>query len=157
MKIDILFLIEILKSLLTPIIGITTVCILILQYKTARQKLKLDLYNKRFETYLTVKKFIALMCIESKCDESKRVAFFGQASQDSFLFEDNIQKYIELLAEKAAKKNQLDKQIQSLIGSNNQCGRESAAKNAEKIDIWFGDQFEKAKELFGEYLKITER
>jgi len=51
-------LIQLLSALLTPVIALVTTYIAIQQYRTSRLKFKLELFEKRYDIYQGVKKFI---------------------------------------------------------------------------------------------------
>jgi hypothetical protein len=89
------------SSALKTIEGIATVIIAVyvasigtFQWFTAREKLRLDLYNRRFEVYLRALDFMqALMMWSSIPPEErqpKRIAFIRATRESRFLFADDI-------------------------------------------------------------------
>jgi hypothetical protein len=149
--------INLLSALLTPLIAITTTFIAVQQWRLERYKWRLAIYEKRFETYRAVVEFISLMCTAGDCSEKERVNFLQHASRNYFLFEPDIQGYIEELYKQSAEKSHLDQTILNSRAESQDAYRAQLAQKAANISRWFVGQFDVAKERFGEYLEIHQR
>jgi len=82
------------EEIATVVIAVYVSFIGTLQWITARQKLRLDLYNRRFDVYLVAFDFMqALMMWSSISIEErrpKRIAFIRAVRESRFLFADNL-------------------------------------------------------------------
>lgn len=149
--------IQTLSALLTPLIAISTAYVAYQQWKLARRKWRLDLYDKRFETYRVVTAFISLICRQGKWTDDEWWEFIRAANRNEFLFGAEVRGLIEQLRVKALRKTELEATIQTMLNEPNPDGRKRLAEEARETADWFGKQFDVAKALFGEYLSITER
>lgn len=82
-------------GLLTPIIAIITVSILVSQYYLAKQRWRLDLYNKRFKIYIIVLKHLTLIATSTNLSEYDNFEFIRNAREKEFLFKNDINDFIE--------------------------------------------------------------
>lgn len=148
--------IELLSALLTPVIAVTTTYIAVQQWRLEREKWRLAVYDKRFETYRTVVEFISLMCSAGDCTEEERIKFLQTGSRNYFLFEPDIQTYIDEIYKQSVKKSYLEKTLLT-TGDSQAAYRGQLAQQAADISRWFSAQFDITKQQFGAYLKIHRR
>ncbi len=118
---------------------------------------KLALYDRRFVTYRAVMEFVSHICIHGGCDHSDEITFLQAASRNRFLFESDIQEYIELIYKQSVELNHLEKTIANSRNEGAADYRKLLAEKSGKIREWFGEQFKVAEQKFGEYISITER
>lgn len=144
---------DLLSSLLTPIIAVTTTMIAIVQFRLEKQKWRLALYDKRFETYRAVTEFLSLLCTQGRCEHADEIAYLQRASQNRFLFDQDIQEYIEEIYSQSVKRNHIQKEVD---GAHSEMAGHLALQAAE-LSIWFGKQFKVAESKFAKYIAITER
>jgi len=149
--------IALLSALLTPVIALTTTYIAVQQWRLEREKWRLAVYDKRFETYRAVVEFISLIRAAGDCTEEERIKFLQTASRNYFLFEADIQSYIEEIYKQSVEKSYLEKMILNAPGDSLAAYRGQLAQKAADISRWFGAQFDIAKTRFGAYLKIHQR
>lgn len=89
---------EILSAFLTPVIALIALYIAWMQHKTARNKLNLELYEKRYALYLAAKEFITKIAVSDP--EVFSVAyneFDIKTNSTKFLFKEDVSKYIDTL------------------------------------------------------------
>ncbi|MGP8259925.1 MAG: hypothetical protein ACLQM6_08245 [Acidobacteriaceae bacterium] len=81
------------EGVATVIIAGYVACIGTVQWFTAREKLRLDLYNRRFEVYASTMDYMQTVMVWKLVSEGKRVeqreAFIRAMFESDFLFEDN--------------------------------------------------------------------
>ncbi|MDP2959834.1 MAG: hypothetical protein Q8N71_00290 [candidate division Zixibacteria bacterium] len=68
-------LIQTVSALLVPLIAVVTAWILILQYYLARQRWRLDLYNKRYPVFFATKQYIGNILINAKVTNQELFKF----------------------------------------------------------------------------------
>jgi hypothetical protein len=146
--------IEIFSGFLTPVIAIITVAILILQYFLAKRRWRLDLYDKRYPVYLATMQYLSSVMQKADVTQEEIFNFLRNSKDKEFLFGKDIQEYLDVLYEKG----------QDLSFTNKKLENESIEKERERLLdkrhnllMWFKDQFEISKKLFGEYLKIDKK
>jgi hypothetical protein len=149
--------IQFLSAFLTPLVAIVTTYIAVQQWRLARRRWRLDLYDKRFETYQAVMTFIGNMCLYGTCTDEERLTFYRRAARNRFLFDPDIQKYIDELNTKALEKAHLEQSIQNEMADPSGGVRGVLAKQSGEISHWFVGQFDVAINRFGEYLEIRVR
>lgn len=146
-----MILIEIFQGLLTPIIGIAVIYIAWQQHKTNRDKLRLDLYNKRFEV------FSSLMILLGHIKHRRRVKLeqineFTIATKEKvFLFDEDIETYLQTVKEKVIKLWGAGEAIEGLSEGSE---RNQYAEEIIKLCDWFLKQHKVAVDIFGRYMKF---
>lgn len=93
--------IQVLNGLLTPLIALIAIYIAYQQYKTARNKLKLELYEKRYKFYNDMRKFIIRLNSQPDrvFEELSEISY--SLNEGRFLFDNDLLDYIEDLKKKA--------------------------------------------------------
>ena len=83
---------------LTVIIAAFVALIGFLQYLTARQKAVLDLFDKRFKIYETVKTCVDQVSINpNRFDNERQKEFLKAVNEAYFFFDDDVNSYLERL------------------------------------------------------------
>ena len=125
--------VQVLQAVTVVLIGVAASTIAFLQWWTARQKLVLDLFEKRFQCFIDVRS------IASECFQLGKVTKPGGMNEviarARFLFDSDI--YERLI------------EMHSLVGQL-EVGNETAANRIM-------DQFEKMLPVFNRYLRMTQR
>ena len=148
-------LIDFSSALLTPLLAVIATYIAVQQWRLEKQKWRLSLYDKRFETFRAVVEFIGLVSLKSDCRDDELIEFLQKASRHEFLFEKEIQKYIIVIHQKANELNTAKKLIEAPSQSSNE--REILINRSQAVSQWFLEQIKVAEEKFGKYLSITEK
>lgn len=146
--------IDIFSALLAPVLGVGATTILILQYNLARWRWKLELYNKRYPVYLNTMGFISNITSGTGNNDQLLFTFLREARDKEFLFGKEIQ---EFLIELYKKGNELD--THQKVYKDLPVGEERSRRvdKAGEIKKWFPEQYDTAKKLFAEYLKIDKK
>lgn len=145
-----------LSGLLTPLIAFITVRILFGQYLLARQRWKLDLFDKRFFVYEATRVLIATILDTTDIDDEK-ISIFRQSNRGSeFLFgtDTDIQDHLNLLHSKATQLVSCIKRIDTgEVGSE---GRNADIDTQSKLIKWFEEQQDISVNLFKKHLMLPE-
>lgn len=142
--------IDILTALLTPTIAILGIYIAYQQWYTNRNKLKIDLFDKRFQIFESIKKFIANILTSGKVEDGDAIQFLRDIKSVRFLFEDNAD-ILKLTNEIYTKANKLH----ALEKTESKSSGEDLKKNLDKQDEimkWYQEQLINIDEIFKKYL-----
>ena len=147
---------NIFSSLLTPIIAILAVYIAYQQYLNGKNKLKLELYKKRYLIFKYTKKI--LMQINQNSITAQLGEFIIKSNERKFLFKDDIKDYFAELVKNALDLKHLteDLDIDANKFNNNLTIKtfehsEKVNKRANLID-WFTKEYECIEDRFLIYL-----
>jgi len=86
--------IDILQALFTPAIAFAVGCIAFFQWWTARNRLKLDLFDRRWAVYVAVKQLIADAIAYANVTDEARRKFLVGVQGAKWLFDDRVDRYI---------------------------------------------------------------
>jgi hypothetical protein len=137
-------LLEISKGLLTPAIAIITTYIAFQQWKTNRQKLDLDKYDRRLKVYQEVIKLLSKLSI-TLVSLDELVIFRAAVAEADFLFGPDILEYIEEISSHWKDLGVLQRERQDLT-----------QQEIENHTMWLANQIVKgyAKEKFKKYMNL---
>ena len=154
---SIIFIIEILKGLLTPLIACLTVYIAFQQWKTNKQRLKLDLYDRRIRIYQEVKKIIRSIVRSGVAFNADEILDFRHSVFDAhFLFGEEVIKYLDEIDSRA--NNLCYYVIQTSDRDNDKIKTDEYQKIVDdryKELKWLTDQFRLSKNKFDKYLNLS--
>jgi len=147
--------IQILQGLLTPVIACIAVYIAYQQHKTARYRLRLDLYNKRFNMFNSTKSLLGKIVSMGDVTNEELSDFHRSTAEAIFLFKQDIPDYLGELDKQGSTLQRFEKRIKSsdfsIIGDKE---REEILDKRGEIFSWFTEQFEVCQQKFGEYLNF---
>ena len=146
---------QILSGLLTPVIAMIALYIAYQQFNVNRNKLKLELYEKRYKMYLFIKDFIEHFSINFIFSSSEFRKFNTQANECKYLFDKDINALIK----------NIQKNVLKILALNEQLSRsdlypvdskERQQFDSEKLELmkWFNDLYFDIEEYFMEYLEF---
>lgn len=143
--------IQIFSALLTPVIAITVAVIGYLQWRTNQNKLKLDLFEKRYAIYEGIKDFISAV-VQNGSAESDDLLKFIRSKQDAlFLFKDDKVQYLQKMQKLGTELHVLEMELKEPGAQE----RQKKIERKYELLRWFGDQFENAAMLFSSDLKLN--
>lgn len=124
------------------------------QWKTARDKLQLDRYEKRFRIYNATTDFISVVAwdVSGNICQDQVIKFDMARREAYFLFagDDDLLKFLDDLRQKAQDLATWKQQAKGQgVGSE-------ASKERDRLNNWFHNQFEVAKLRFAPYLSLRE-
>ncbi|SRR6266542_2775022 len=151
---------EILKisqGLLTPIIGLVATYIAWQQWKTNRNKLNLDRYERRLQVYKEVVRFISIGRRDANYNDDELLTFRLKVSEADFLFGEEVSKYIDELHQRAVNLYRWNKEYR-----DDSRPKPEGYNHKEVVDemhkelLWVSSQLEPARNLFKKYLNISQ-
>lgn len=143
----------ILSGFLTPVIAGTMVYIAYRQYKTDRDKLKWNLYDKRMEVFQSLRDLLGYIMREADVSNKELNKFAISIDKGFFLFDSKINDYLSGVRDKCFSLQEHRRKLEDRdLGVVPE--RSRLAKENGEIILWFSRQYEEAKKLFEEHLKI---
>ena len=141
-----------LSGLLTPLIAIITAYIAYRQYKNDNERLKHDLYEKRYAMYSNLMETIASILQEANVDMNTLITFKKSTREAIFLFDDDISSYLDEVYKNGALLRTVNKSLASNLPVGEQ--RTQFADRDHELMVWFSNQFDVAKVKFSKYLSL---
>ncbi len=151
--------IEILKSLLTPLIAIIMVYIAFQQWRTNHLKTRFQLFDLRLKIYNATMDLIFTIITQGIATQEHVLKYDLETVNAKFLFGDDINEYLSSIREKATALKRIHKKIEKMIERNKSKNNEIEEKNnlEDEIFSWFTIQPDKVKDIFSKYLDLSKK
>lgn len=146
-------LIELFTAALSPIIAIAVTLIAYRQFKIENDKLKLDLYEKRFKVYQAIIELLSIIFSKDDISLEEIVQFSIKTNESRFLFEREIPDHIETIRIKAIGLRQLEYKIKQKTNFETS-EMQKKVEESNNLKDWFHDQFKTTNNLFEKYLSF---
>ncbi len=146
-------LIDIISALPSPITAIIVTYVAWQQWRTSRNALKLELFDKRFQIFEKITGFIATILISGKVEYKDTTQFLRDTKSAKFLFNDDV-KITDLIDEICKKANDLE-DLQTELQSINGDVRKENVANQREIKNWYEKKLRDIDEVFKKYLILT--
>jgi hypothetical protein len=147
-------LIEIFSGLLTPTIAIIAVYIAYQQLKTNRDRVRLNLYDKRFKVFRGLMDLLAHIMREGNVTDEALYKFNADTNEARFIFDKEIPDYLQTIYEKAVDIQTKNSELHEPNPQEEK--RAQLAREVAEIKKWMYRQFKVSREMFGKYLKFKE-
>jgi hypothetical protein len=146
---------DITQAILTPLIALIAVYIAYQQYDTNRQKLRLDLYNKRFEVFLGLQNLLLYIGQHADVNSEALYNFEVTTSQSVFIFDKDVSDYLQKVAKKARNLRYQNFKIDSdspflPVGEE----RDKLCEENKDLLLEFMQEFKISEQIFAKSLKI---
>ncbi len=146
--------VELSSALLTPMIAVIGAVIAVFQYKLARSRWRLALYDKRYPVFLSVRDYILFAVQFGQMTREGITKLVRNSIDFGFLFGDEIRDYLEELNKKGEGLKILGDRLEKRLDDKD---RDETLTQMKKITDWFWNQIEESKRLFGAYLRIDKK
>jgi hypothetical protein len=147
--------VDILSAYLTPIIGLTTISILVLQYLLQRYKIRHDLYEPRIKIYRAVYAFLIHAAQNGDVKNEALADLIQNTAEARFLFRGKIKKHIDLMYNKGLQMQLINQRLRDNRVPKGE-ERNKLADTLSEHAQWFSKQFDKTNKLFSKYLTLDE-
>ena len=141
-----------LSALLTPTVAVLGSFIAYRQWRLAQNKLKLDLFDRRFSVFQAARSFITSIITSGKAKGEEVSKFLFDTREAKWLFDSSVAEYLDKqLYCKAIDLQTLDAELEGVPVS------EERSKNVyaqADIKIWFAAQDKVLDEKFSPYLQL---
>jgi hypothetical protein len=140
------------QALLTPVIAVTGIYVSWRQWRTNSQKLRYDLFEKRYAIYEAAVKFIASMMREGKPSQEAQNAFLVGTQGSKLLFGREVEEYLHSLWVDAVEMEMHQAIFSDLpVGKDRTMHVEAAAEIKKKLP----DHFRRLDEKFFPYINLA--
>ena len=144
------------QGLLTLVIGGIAIWIAYQQHKTARDKLKLDLFDRRYKVYRGLMDFLGAVNADGKPSRDAFGQFYRETDPKRFLFGDDVCDYLEEIREKAVELRQaIELGAAARADKCRTISQErlmEASETERDLVGWFYKRVEEASQKFQPYL-----
>jgi hypothetical protein len=143
---------QVLSALLTPTIAVLVAIIAYRQWRTAQNRLKLDLFDRRFAVYDAARNLLSSVMTSGKAKDDEMEKFLAHTREAKWFLNDEIAEYFDKeFWGRAVDLQTLDTELQALpVGD----GRATNVKRQSEIKKWFRDQYKVLDEKFTPFLKV---
>jgi hypothetical protein len=145
--------VAVLAALLTPAVAVLVSLIAWQQWRTAREKLKTELFGRRLPIYEQTREILSRQLTRGRLDRSEITEFERQARTSRWLFDATIAKYLEHVVDKLYRINELEAARETLPEAN----QRSNSSQQKRIKNWLDEQRNKGiDDTFGKYLHVRQ-
>lgn len=121
------------------------------QYSINKEKLKLDLFEKRFSVFKATRKFLSVVLRDAKISLEDINEYRANTSETDFFFENDVVNYLKEIDSKALKLWQLHEEIRDMPKGNERS--EKARKISECLKFLI-DKLPELKTVFSPYMRF---
>lgn len=140
-------------AFVTLVIGLIAAGIAFRQYRIARAKFKLDLFDKRHVVFLETWAFISLMLDPKRFIEVEEVmAFRREAANARFLFGSDIKHFVDVVEKKSLERGDA---IVAVRKAATEAERNEAARLVEETSDWATREVKLIHDRFSSYLDFS--
>lgn len=147
--------VQILGGLLTPVIACLAVYIAWQQHKTSRDKLKLDLFDRRYKVYRGLMDLLGAV-VSGRVSNEDLGNFYRETDQKRFLFGEGICVYLTEVRQKVVKLRQAHRVLAKVAENHGDPIPQDTILEASRIEQelipWLETQVEEAGQMFQGYL-----
>jgi hypothetical protein len=125
------------QALATPAIALLAILIAILQWRTAHQKIVLDLFERRMKVYSEIRAVIASVVSSGKLPNERHFEFMRAIDGAKFLFGSNVTNYLEGLNTTLVYFQEADETYGSLQGKERGEAIQKRRKHFDMIQAFY--------------------
>jgi hypothetical protein len=137
-------------SIATLFLSVAVIAIAALQWRVADNKLRLDLFDRRYKVYDAARNFVASIIREATVTDSQLAEFNIGTSDAKFLFEPDVAEYLAEIRRRAHSLRTTRQLLEKRPTSDDELARLAQSENASVV--WLSDQFSEMTKIFTPYL-----
>lgn len=145
---------QFLASLGQIVFGGSALWIAILQWKLSKNKSKFEVYEKRYEAYKELKRFLGTVLQNAKVETQDLMSFRWKFEEHFFLFGSDIHEYVQMIYDKSLEFRGYDLQVQGFHALPAGPERNAVIEKQDVVLTWLIDQSKDSKKFFEKYLRI---
>lgn len=139
-------------ALLTPVVAILGAAIAYRQWRIAQNKLKLDLFDRRFSVYHAARELLASIMTSGRAKDPEVIKFVMATREAKWLLNDDVAEYLDKqIYHKAIDLQRLEAELEGVgVGTV----RSKNVQEQADIKKWFVRQYEVLDEKFDPFLTL---
>ena len=147
---------EIQTSLLQPaatfFVGVVLAVIAFLQFKVAHDKLRLELFDRRYKVFAATKKFLVVIMRHARFQDKDLFEFYADTADAEFLFDKDVLEYLKQIAHRAIDMDSYRQTFDPLpVGEER-----SSWVHKEHVEmVWLTHQLTDMSKVFAPYLSYA--
>ena len=135
----------------TFFVGVVLAVIAFLQFKVAHDKLRLELFDKRYKVYDATKQFLGGIMSSATFSDAQLFTFYAGTSDAEFLFDTDVGEYLLQIRKRA-----LDMRLQAKLYQRAEGDERTRMINAESEHLlWLTDQLTGMSKVYAPYLSYS--
>jgi hypothetical protein len=146
-------LVSILGPVATLIVGLAVAYIAWQQWQVASNKLRLDLFDRRYKIYDATRKFLEVITRDREFEDSQLFEFYAGTSDAAFFFDAAVVDYLSQIRERALKMRTPQGFIEKLPRS--ELRHYSTEPTAHEQLLWLCGQITVMTKVFAPYLDFS--
>lgn len=136
----------------TLIVGLSVAVIAWQQWRVARNKLRLDLFDRRYKIYDATRQFLLVIRRDATFKDSDLFTFYAGTSDAEFLFHSDVVDYLAQIS-KIALEMRRDHKVCEALPVGDERSRYAQAEHEQLL--WLGDQLTAMSKTFRPYLSFS--
>jgi hypothetical protein len=136
----------------TFFVGAVLAVIAFLQFKVAHDKLRLELFDRRYKIFAATKAFLVVITRNARFENSDLYEFFGGTSDAEFLFDADVLEYVKQISNRAIDMDSFQKTYQGLPTGDE---RSKWTKKERDELVWLTQQLTVMVKVFAPYLSYA--
>jgi hypothetical protein len=140
------------QPLATCFVGLMVAFIAFYQMKVAHDKLRLDLYDRRYKIYQATKKFVVMTLKANDYSYSQMFEFYADTTDAVFLFDSDVVDYLKQIEKRVIESRRIYDSFQPLpvgVERTRLCDEEQSHR------LWLTDQITAMTKTFTPYLGFS--
>lgn len=142
--------IDLLSALLTPTVAAIGIYIAYQQRVLNQNRLKHELFEKRYEVYERIGAFISSILTSGSVKPGSDMEFLRDTKAVTLLFDSNIKSFTSEVYKKAVDLHCFEAELEGLVGEE----RKANIKKQRMIKDWYMEKLKTMELQFIEYLKL---
>lgn len=127
------------------------------QYLTAKLKLTLDLFDRRYKVWRALEDFLLVLIRRADVSDDDFRRFVMDTGDAAFLFPEDVPEYLQLVRERAAQLQYWKREYRSAYeAKSDDYDHRSVVDGIHKELTWLTGQIEPAREHFKKYLSVAQ-
>jgi hypothetical protein len=136
----------------TLIVGLSVAFIAFQQWRVARNKLRMDLFDRRYKVYDATRVFLSVILRDATFTDSDLFTFYAGTSDAEFLFRSDVLDYLAQIRKRA-----LDMRTHQKVYEPLPAGDERSRHVQAEHDqlLWLSEQLTAMAKTFAPYLRLA--
>ena len=147
--------VDILQALLAPAIALVAVGIAFAQWWTARNKLRLEMFDRRWAVYMAVRDMLAIISLRGITTQEDEIIFSEGVRGTRWLLNERIGDYVE--EEIPSRLGMLKLANTTLATGSGEQERDGAERSQSAQRVWAREQYAVVDEMFAPFLTVREQ